>query len=140
MRALVVVASIAFASALAPASQASVFADLPGSGVLERATAGQAPDVASSSKDAPQPQGGRQPEPNAGVPAPDPSTITKVEPEQLQIVTALPGGRGLPIIKDVAQASGDARSIAPLVLLALAGVVLFTRFLFRLNELGRRPV
>jgi hypothetical protein len=69
-------------------------------------------------------------------------TKAAVTADQIEVVTSLPGGGGLPIIKDVArtfrQTSVPDESVAPRVLLAALVVLAFTRFLVRLNELGRR--
>jgi hypothetical protein len=141
MRAALVVIVFAIALAVGPSAsakdQGSVFPDLPGVDMLEEATAGKGPDVSSGTS-------GNAPEPNDRVPAPasapDSTSITKaaVTDDQLDVVTSLPGGGGLPIIKDVAQAGSDTQSIAPLVLFAALFTLALTRFMYRLNELGRR--
>jgi hypothetical protein len=137
MRAGLIVALVAVALSFGPSSSAGVFPDLPGADMLEEAIVGR--EVADQ-------QTGHAPAPDTSddrVPAPDPSadaeevTAAAADEGQLEIVTALPGGGGLPIIKDVAPTAQGA-DVAPLAVLAALVVLAFTRFLYRLNEIGRR--
>ena len=134
MRAAVVVAVVTGVLFIGPASSAGVFPDLPGSDMLEETTGAEAPESASTSSNAPAAED--------RVPAPEPSVVTReaVEEEQVKLVTSLPGAGNLPILKDVAESSHRRSSDAPLFLLAALFVVAYTRFLVRLNELGRRTV
>jgi hypothetical protein len=136
MRAGLVVALIAVVLAIGPSSSAGVFPDLPGVKMLEEATTDKAPSVATSGS-APQPQD-RVPAPSSG--ASDSTAVTRsaVTADQIAVVTSLPGGGGLPILKDVARAASGQENIAPLVLLAALFVLAFSRFLVRLNEMGSR--
>lgn len=138
MRASLVVAMVAVVMLLGPSGSAGFFPDLPGSRILEESITGREPSgAASSNAPAPRPSDDR-------VPAPDTSdaaeTVTRsaADPDHLKMVTEMPGGGGLPILKDVTGASSDASSVAPLIALAALVVFAMTRFLYRLNELGRR--
>ena len=135
MRPGLVVALIAVVLALGPSSSAGVFPDLPGADMLEESIADKAPDSATTSGNATEPSDDR-------VPAPDPSAVTKeaAGAQDVKTVTSLPGGGGLPILKDMGRTAERNSSTAPLVILAALTVLAFTRFLFRLNDLGRRPV
>ena len=111
MRAGLVVALVAVVLGFGPASQAGFFPDLPGARMLEEATANKAPNVATTSGSAPDPQD-RVPAPD---PVPDPTAVTKsaIGSEQIEVATSMPGGGGLPIIKDVAAASPPREDVAP---------------------------
>lgn len=134
MRAGLVVAFVAVALAFGPSVSAGVFPDLPGVDMLEEATGNNAPQVASTSGSAPQPQD-RVPAPDPTSPDPAETVSSAATPEQIQVITSMPGGSRLPILKDAAGAASRESSDAPLVLLVVAVVVLFTRFLVRLNDL-----
>jgi hypothetical protein len=142
MRTAVVVALTAIVLALAPSSSAGVFPDLPGADMLEESIADQSPASATTSGDAPEPSDDRVPAPDPSSVTPDPSAVTKeaAGAEEIEVVTSLPGGGGLPILKDFGRTAQQSGSTAPLVIFAGLVVLAFTRFLFRLNELGRRAV
>lgn len=131
MRLAVVATLVVAALFVGGSSSAGVFPDLPGVDMLEEATAGQAAKATTSSNAPPSQE---------RVPTPDSSAVTRsaAAPEQIEIVTALPGAGNLPILKDVAPTTDRNEPVAPLVLLAALFVLGFSRFLFRLNELGRR--
>lgn len=136
MRAGVVAVFIGAILAVAPAATAADggFLDLPGIGALERLTDTE-PSAGLSGTEATTRQ---ITDPSGRAPAPDVSTKTPaaVTPAETEPIRGLPGGRHLPVLGvDAASANhgGDGMALA----LGLAVVVLFTRFLYRLNALGR---
>ena len=138
MRAGVVAVLIGAALALAPAASAkdAGFLDLPGIGSVERLTDVKAPAVSGTTTSQRVTAADR-------VPAPDPTTTevaeattATVSPVDAAMIRNLPGGNQLPVLGANA-ASAHRGSDGMLLALALAVVVLFTRFLFRLNTLGR---
>jgi hypothetical protein len=143
MRSGVVAVLIGAALALAPAASAEEgpFLDLPGIGAVERLTdANAAPTVSDGVSGTTTTQ--RITETDR-VPAPDPTRAASAADTADAAVTSadtamirnLPGGNHLPVLGvDAAAGRGSA---GMLFALALMIVVLFTRFLFRLNTLGR---
>lgn len=139
MRVAVMVASVVVSLGLAPMASAGVFPDLPGFGVLGETTSEEASSGLTDGKtsvSAPAASDARAPAPSSKT---DPAKLAKdaVSEDELAVVTSLPGGSGLPIIGDVA-AAASRNSLPVLATLAAFFVIVYTRFLYRLNELGRR--
>jgi hypothetical protein len=135
MRAGVVAVLVGAVLAFAPVASAkdAGFLDLPGIGSIERLTGASAPAVSGTTSSQPVTAADR-------VPAPDPtSEVAEAEsatmaPADAAMIRNLPGGNQLPAVG--ANAASHRGSDGMLLALALAVVVLFTRFLFRLNTLG----
>ncbi len=105
---------------IASAASADPFLDLPGMGAATDATKGNAPDTAVTKESG-----------NADAPAdvdrmsaPDSDKVVKtaVDPSLTKPITSLPGGGGLPIIGDAANAAARANSAIPDFLLVLAAI------------------
>lgn len=134
MRAVLVAGVVAVLLSFTSSASAGVFPDLPGLTTAEKATetrAAQSNETSSSSDVSAQ---------DDRVSAPDSTQIvstavSEVDKDQVTIVARMPGGGGLPIIRDVAPVAAASRALAVQALLALFVVVLYTRFLFRLNSI-----
>jgi hypothetical protein len=139
MRAVLVVLMVTAGLGLGQAAAADTLPDLPGMGVAESVTGGAAAptdDTTSAKVNATS---------DDRVPAPDPTdgstqdvenaVSDAVSAEDTAVVVELPGGTAIPLLSDVAPVSNSAAGIATLVMLALAVVVLWTRFLVRLNHI-----
>ena len=134
MRAAVCVFAIGVACALAPSASAGVFPDLPGLDAAERMTGSTAP-------------AGPQSETSVSnitradrVSAPDSKSVVgkATTSDDKLFIRNLPGGEGIPVLGDeVDSTSSSGGTVAGLAALALLVVVLWTRFLVRLNALGR---
>jgi hypothetical protein len=123
MRAVLALGVVAIVLAVGPSSRAGVFPDLPGMEAVDHFTEGE--KAATSAKAPASTEAVRRPAPNAG-------TESTVFPD-------LPGDGAIPVVRESAEtASAHDRSTMPLALLAFGVVVLFTRFLVRLNSFGRR--
>ena len=124
---------LAFGASSASAKEA-VFPDLPGLGALERLTEAKAPSVASGTSTS-----HRVTEADR-VPAPATSDVKDAAggatAADTALIRSLPGGNHLPVL-GVDPAAARPGSDGVLLALALGICVLFTRFLFRLNTLGR---
>jgi hypothetical protein len=134
MRTVLATGVIAMLLAFGPSASAGVFPDLPGLTTAENATEADAASsgTTSSSSDV-SVQDDR-------VSAPDSDQIVStvvndVEKDKVSIVARLPGGASLPIIREAAPVSSGTHALAVQALLALFVVVLYTRFLVRLNSL-----
>jgi hypothetical protein len=138
MRVGLVVLLVSVAMGFGQAASAGAFPDLPGMEMAESVAGGasaptdDATSATTSTTD------------DERVPAPDPTfeasnDSTKVvdeatSPDQIVVVAELPGGSSIPLIKELSPASNNGAGTAQLAMLALAICVLFTRFLFRLND------
>lgn len=136
MRAGVVAVLIAVGVAIAPSASAGVFPDLPGLDAAERLTGSSAPAA---------PKGDDTTVSNVTtserVPTPTSASVAEkvTTSDDKLFIRNLPGGEGIPVLGDQAEpASSDRGTVAGLAALALLVVVLYTRFLVRLNTFGRR--
>ena len=131
--AVVVGLVLAFGASSASAKE-GVFPDLPGLGALERLTEAKAPSVASGTS------GSHGITKAERVPAPSTSTVKDdagaATAADTAMIRSLPGANHLPVL-GVDTAAAHRGSDGMLLALALGICVLFTRFLFRLNTLGR---
>jgi hypothetical protein len=139
MRLRFVFGCLVLALAFGPAAAAQVFPDLPGMSAAEGlAEVPEAPEAPEEGDDATEDEGAVQEEAAVVVSAGDTEEDASAEDATLaDSINELPGMGILPISLDsseAAQAGGSLASAAPLALLALAVVVLFTRFLVRLNS------
>ena len=139
MRAALVAVFVGVVVMLAPAASAKDaapgFLDLPGIGALERMTDTKAPTSVSGTSGTTSQKVAKADGPAVAADWTDTATGA-VTPDETGLIRSLPGGRHLPVIGVDAAASrrgGDGMVLA----LALVVIVLFTRFLFRLNTLGR---
>ena len=137
MRAGVVAVLVGVALAFAPAASAkdAGFLDLPGIGTVERLTDAKAPAAVSGTTTPQRITAADR------VPAPDSTKVANlktatVTPADTAMIRSLPGGNHLPVI-GVDAAAANRGSDGMLFALALMFCTLFTRFLFRLNTLGR---
>ncbi|MEX2394850.1 MAG: hypothetical protein WD826_10270 [Actinomycetota bacterium] len=139
MRSVLVIALVSAGLGLGHAVAADTLPDLPGMGVAEAVTGGAtAPTEDATSVKVNSTSDDR-------VPAPDPTdsstqdvsdaVTNTVSPEDTAVIVELPGGTAIPLLSDVAPVADSAAGIATLVMLALAVVVLWTRFLVRLNHI-----
>jgi hypothetical protein len=140
MRAGVVAVFIGVVLAFAPsatAKDAGTFPDLPGFGAVERLTDAKAPAAVSGTGATTS----QHVTATDRVPAPDSTKAVKaaVTTDDKELIRSLPGGRHIPVI-GVDAAAARRGSDGIVLALALMVVVLFTRFLFRLNTLGRSAV
>lgn len=135
MRAAVCALVIGVACALAPSASAGVFPDLPGLDAAERLTGSTAPAAPQSKTSV------SNVTPSDRVSAPDSSSVaTKgATPDDKLFIRTLPGGGGIPVLGDGLEStsSSGGGTVLGLAALALLVVVLWTRFLVRLNSLGR---
>jgi hypothetical protein len=144
MRAGVVAVLVGAVLALAPAASAKEgpFLDLPGIGAVERLTdAKAAPTVSDGVSGTTTTQRITEtdrmpaPDPTKAASAADAADAAVTPADDTAMIRSLPGGNHLPVLGvDAAASRGNA---GMLFALALMVVVLFTRFLFRLNTLGR---
>jgi hypothetical protein len=124
---------LAFGATGASAKDAGL-PDLPGFGALEQLTSADAPAATSKTTTTHRVTAADR------VPAPASTSDVKTKAssavEGADVIQGLPGGRILPVLgidPAASQRGGDGMLLA----FALAVVVLFTRFLYRLNTLGR---
>jgi hypothetical protein len=138
MRAGVVAVLIGAALAFAPAASAkdAGFLDLPGFGSVERLTDAKAPAVSGTTTSQHVTATDRVPAPDAAKAADVKASTASVTPVDTAMIRSLPGGNHIPVLGIDAAASRRGND-GVLVAFALVIVVLFTRFLFRLNTLGR---
>jgi len=138
MRAGVVAVLIGAALAFAPAASAkdAGFLDLPGFGSVERLTDAKAPAVSGTTTSQHVTATDRVPAPAAAKAADVKASTASVTPVDTAMIRSLPGGNHIPVLGIDAAASRRGND-GVLVAFALVIVVLFTRFLFRLNTLGR---
>ncbi|MEX0875571.1 MAG: hypothetical protein WD646_14150 [Actinomycetota bacterium] len=117
---IVLVFVAAFGLGLASVASAETLPDLPGMGPAIDATSGKAPESSTTKETA-----------NADAPAdvdrmsaPDSEQVVQstVDPDLTKTIRDLPGGGGLPIFGDVANAAAQANSAVPDVLLVLAAI------------------
>lgn len=129
MRAGLLVCLVAIVMAAGRVASAGTFPDLPGMEMAERVATGEE----SAPEGAPLTSAAKSE--TDRVPAPDSRQVVEEAstPDQTAIVLELPGGGSIPLIGEAARSSTGA-PVAPLAALALAVVVLFTRFLYRLNH------
>jgi hypothetical protein len=134
MRAGVVAVLIGVVLAFAPsasAKDANGFLDLPGFGSVERLTGAKAPAAVTGTTTSQRvTTADRVP-----APASTQDVNAAVTPSDKATIRSLPGANHLPVI-GVDAAAARRGSDGMLVALALMIVVLFSRFLFRLNTLG----
>jgi hypothetical protein len=126
---------IGVACAFAPSASAGVFPDLPGMDAAERLTDSEAPSapranttVSNITK-------------SDRVPTPDSSSVVQkaTTSDDRLFIRNLPGGGGIPELGDEAGTASSSKGTAlGLGALALLVVVLFTRFLVRLNTFGQQ--
>ena len=138
MRAGVVAVLIGAALAFAPAASAkdAGFLDLPGFGSVERLTDAKAPALSGTTTSRHVTATDRVPAPEAAKAADVKASTASVTPADTALIRSLPGGSHIPVL-GVDAAASRRGSDGMLVALALVILVLFTRFLFRLNTLGR---
>jgi hypothetical protein len=109
-----------FGCGFATAASADPFLDLPGMGAATDATTGESPEtsVSKQSGDADAPA---DVDPTS---APDSDNVvdSTVDPKLTETISSLPGGGGLPIIGDVANAGARTNSALPDFLLVLAAI------------------
>ena len=136
MRTVLVAFVGAVVLALAPSALASsspTFPDLPGMGGVARLTHAKTPEASASTSGTAAVHNLTKTD---RVPAPKVATVAKSsEPAGADVIRKLPGGRMLPVLGSH-DASATRGSDGILAALALVVVVLFTRFLVRLNTLG----
>lgn len=134
MRAAVCAFVIGVVCALAPSASAGVFPDLPGLDAAERLTGSTAPAAPQSRTSVSNVTTADR------VPTPDPSSVVSkaTTSDDKLFIRNLPGGAGVPVLGDEAEStSSSGGTLVGLGALALLVVVLWTRFLVRLNSLGR---
>ena len=131
MRLRLVLGCLALALAFGPAAAAQEFPDLPGMSSAERAMGDSdlpeaaAPDEAAEAESEPAaPRETTRSEVRAE-PAEEPAA-SDVDPVSLETITSMPGAGVLPVLENLeaTEAGGTSASTAPLILLALAVVVL----------------
>jgi hypothetical protein len=129
----VLAAVVCVFGATGASAKEGVFPDLPGLGALERLTDAQAPSVAPGTTTTSHRVGNDDRVP---APAVQKAVAADVTAADTAMIRSLPGAKHLPVL-GVDAAASQRGSDGMLLALALAVVVLFTRFLFRLNTLGR---
>ncbi len=126
-----------FGCGLATTASADPFLDLPGMGAATGATTDKSPEtsVSKASGDANAPADVDR----TSTPDSDKVVESTVDPSLTETISSLPGGGGLPIIGDVANAAARTNSALPDYLLALAAIGTATSIgmLWALRRLGK---
>jgi hypothetical protein len=109
-----------FGCGIATAASADPFLDLPGMEAATDATAGKSPETSVTKES----DSANAPADVDRTSAPDSDSVVKstVDPDLTKTISSLPGGGGLPIIGDVANAAARSNSAVPDFLLVLAAI------------------
>ena len=135
---IVLVLVALFGLGFASTASADPFLDLPGMGAATGATTGKTPDTTVTKEG----DSANAPADVDRTSAPDSDNVVKstVDPSLTETIASLPGGGGLPIIGDVANAGARTNSALPDYLLVLAAIGTATSIgmLWALRHLGKR--